>query len=442
MLSTVHVKNRKNLGRFMTPGALQGLIKNLERIRKLVIVGEDMLDLFIPRLRGIWTYSSSERTLSLQPPPVTCTNLVNLVVAIYREQENHFAEDFCYNDEPTLSANMERGILGIVRQSSRLKSIKIENKMSPRTVLAIAHGASPTLQELEFQSLISVKTTKSLLKDLPQHITKLHLRGIEDRCGFEFLYKDNGETPPIDANNTEDALIDHHALTSLHLCGDLEGHEEYILLPFLTTCSTRLTNFQTIGIGCYKNKKVHDALARLNIYMETIHFPYDSGHDENAEDAEIAAIFALSQHMKVINLYRCSNTGPQAIAAIPESAAHLECLHLPCHSQVSAADLQAIISQAKKLRTLTMYFPGMRCGTLLVLSLSAAEFLAADWASSSLERFGCVFRVPRPNDHVPQEHQDPIWNNPTLEHSRQIQRQVYRHMAKQTHLYEVYLGAL
>ncbi|KAI9236247.1 MAG: hypothetical protein BYD32DRAFT_462720 [Podila humilis] len=89
-----------------------------------------------------------------------------------------------------------------------------------------------------------------------------------------------------------------------------------------------------------------------------------------------------------------------------------------------------------------MYFPGMRCGTLLVLSLSAAEFLAADWASSSLERFGCVFRVPRPNDHVPQEHQDPTWNNPTLEHSRQIQRQVYRHTAKQTHLYEVYLGAL
>ncbi|KAF9390918.1 hypothetical protein CPB97_008023 [Podila verticillata] len=333
---------------------------------------------------------------------------------------------------------MEQGIIGIVQQSPRLKSIEIANQISPTTVLTIAHGANPTLQELEFRSLISAQTTKSLLKDLPQHITKLHLSGIEDWYGFD---KDNGETPFIDANDEEEP-INHYALTSLHLCGELKGHEEYILLPFLTTCSTRLTNFQTTGIGCYRNKKVHDALSRLNIHMETIQFRHDSGYDETAEDAEIASIFALSRHMKVVDLYRCSNTGPQAIAAILGSADHLECLYLPCHNQVSAADLQAIISQAKKLRTLTMYFPGMWCGTLPALSLSAAEFLAADWASSSLERFGCVFRVPRPNDHVPQEHQDPTWNNPTLEHSRQIQRQVYRHLAKQTHLYEVYLGAL
>lgn len=88
--------------------------------------------------------------------------------------------------------------------------------------------------------------------------------------------------------------------------------------------------------------------------METVHFLHDSGYDETAEDAKIAATFTLSEHMKVVDLYRCSNTGPLAIAAILRSADHLECLYLPCNNSVSAADLQTIVSQAKKWRTLTM----------------------------------------------------------------------------------------
>jgi len=77
-----------------------------------------------------------------------------------------------------------------------------------------------------------------------------------------------------------------------------------------------------------------------------------------------------------------------------------------------------------------------------VKSQSAAEFISMEWASFFLREFGCIFRVPRPDDQVPSNYRDDAWNSPTVEQSHEIQRQVYRHIAQQKRLAKLNLGAL
>ncbi|KAG0037116.1 hypothetical protein BGZ82_003142 [Podila clonocystis] len=64
-----------------------------------------------------------------------------------------------------------------------------------------------------------------------------------------------------------------------------------------------------------------------NIHKEIPHFRHDSGYGGAAEDA-----FALNQHMKVVDLYRYHNNGPQTVAATMGSADTLERLYLHCYN--------------------------------------------------------------------------------------------------------------
>ncbi|KAG0034850.1 hypothetical protein BGZ81_002616 [Podila clonocystis] len=452
-------RNRKTLEHLLSTEGCQGLVKNAAHIRELHLVGDDMLKLFISQQHESATdaedgSSELDSATDGNDPLVRCTNLVSLVVASFKDsflRMDHFSmETLQYREYSLLSKDLEQGIVAFVQANPQIKSVRVLNSISPMMAHAIIHGSLPSLQELDFRSRISAQTTKTLLDTLPQYITKFTLAGID---GFTSIFSINdsdddeedvkretfGDKDDVTA---EEEPISHHALTKLHLYGDLEDHVEYILLPFLNTCSTSLTDFKTTGIDCYRNNNVRDALARLDIHMESIYFRHDSGYDEDAEDAEIAETLALSKRMKFIDLYRCYNTGPQAVAAILESAEHLENLALPSRCQVSSAHLQAILSRAMKLRHFIKYYPDFWIEDLSqLLYLSASEFLGFEWTSPSLQAFGCVIQVPRPSDHVPQEHQDPTWNSPTLEHSHQVQRQVYRQLGKQTHLQQLYLGA-
>ncbi|KAG0037117.1 hypothetical protein BGZ82_003143 [Podila clonocystis] len=464
----IYPRNGKTLEHLLSTEGCQGLVKNAAHIRELLLVGEDMLKLFIPQQHGSATdagdgSSELERATDGNDPLVRCTNLVSLVVASFKDSflrmDDFCVESFQFRESSLLSKDLEQGIMAFIQSNPRIKSVRVLNVISPMMAQTIIHGGLPNLQELDFRSRISAQTTKTLLDTLPQYITKFTLAGIdgftsifsikdsddddEDEDKDDLSNKDKKETfNDKDDVTAEAEPISHHALTKLHLYGNLEDHVEYILLPFLNTCSTSLTDFKTTGIDCYKNNSVRDALARLDVHMESIYFRHDSGYDEDAEDEEIAETLALSKRMKFIDLYRCYNTGPQAVAAILGSAEHLENLALPSRCQVSSADLQAILSQAMKLRHFIKYYPDFWIEDLSqLLSLSASEFLGFEWKSPSLQAFGCVIQVPRPNDHMPQEHQDPTWNNPTLEHSHQVQRQVYRQLGKQTHLQQLYLGA-
>lgn len=450
---TIHFTQRDKLEQLLlTTEGLQGLVKNAEHIRELHIVREDMFDLFVPLPHESSPGTASDPTsVPLGPPLVKCTRLMRLVFSFHSERAmNYDTEHWMYGSQ-RLSPEKEAGVLALLESNPQLASIKLLSWISPRTVLNIAHRPTPSPHELEFATTMSRQAAKFLLDYLPQHITKLSLAEIEDERstlrseGVDEEEDEEEEREEDREDEEEDDLehIQHHALRSLHLFGNLDGYETELLLPFLNTCSS-LTEFKARGVGCFRNKSVRELLARLGIYMERLVgsdvYPEDSFKDE-VEETDLAETIAVNQRLKCIDLNGCSFVGHLTIAAILGYAEYLQYLYLPCHSYVSAFDVQALLSQCKKLDIFLTYTPGFWCDTPPVKSLSAAEFLNVEWASLSLRRLGCVFRVPRPDDQVPTEYQDAAWNSPTVELSHEVQRQVYRHIAQQTNLVELNLGA-
>ncbi|KAF9371903.1 hypothetical protein CPC16_002775 [Podila verticillata] len=438
---TINITENYKLKQLLTAERRQGLVKNAECIRELHLIHEDMFNLFVPRPHESSTDAALDPTnTSFSQPFVMCTNLLRLVVSVY--QERHTTYDpgyFWIYNQPSSTPHMEAGIMTLVEQNPRLESIEMLNETCPTVVLAIAHRDTPFLHELEFATNMSRQSLKYLLDYLPQQITKLSLTGI------------HGEGPPLGnkAVKANHAPIQHAVLRYLQLYGELDGLEEDILLPFLNTCSC-LTTFKVSDIGCFSVKNICEKLAQLGAYLKRLNgkqlFPdskvYANEGGEMALESNTAEIIAMNSRLKVIDFTYCPLIiGRLTAAAILRSAEYLQCIILPCHSRISAKDVHVLLSHCKSLEVFRFYKCSYLCGSLVV-TLSASEFLSVEWASLSLWHFGCAFRVPRPDDHVPANHQDCSWNSPTIEQSHKIQRQVYRHIAQQTNLVNMDLGTL
>ncbi|KAG0020201.1 hypothetical protein BGZ81_009437, partial [Podila clonocystis] len=442
---TIRLKNHRQLEQLMSSEGFQGLVRNADYIQELHIVHEVMFGLFVIQSNRPLTQSRAFfglREMSINPLPVKCTNLLRLVVFCVKEAEsNSYCTKRAGHDLKTMSPEMEEDVISLIQQNPRLESINIMNRTSVTTVLAIAHRATPPLHDLTFWTTISRPMAKILLNNLPPHITKISVRGIVSRG-------------PFFGNNAAEAHhepIRHPSLRHLHLSGDLRGFEEKVLLPFLYTCS-RLTKFEVPGTGYFRNKKLREDLARLGIYMTSLKgtefFPQkdhkygEPYYDDRVDESIVAETIVTNQRLSVISLWNYPSVGPRIIAAILGSDSCLKHLDILCHGKITAADVQALLSHCRKLERFVTHMPTRYVDTLPVLYISAAGFLSMQWASLSLRAFGCVLRVPRPDYHVPAEHQDSTWSCLTIEESHAIQRQVYRHIAQQTHLQELHLGSL
>ncbi|KAF9387869.1 hypothetical protein CPB97_001926 [Podila verticillata] len=391
---TIHITQWSKLNQLLAAEGRQGLVKNAEYIQELHLLSEDMFNLFVPRPHESSTDAASDSAnASVKLPFVKCINLLRLVISVSNQR-----------DYPT------------------------------------GPGHAPSPKELEFTTNMSHQTAKFLLDNLPRHITMLSIREIEGQEPF----LGNKQVEEEEGKKLEP--IQHRALMALELIGNFNGYEEEILLPFLDTCSN-LTTFIVRGYDCFRNGRVRKALNHVGIYMESL-FARDLFHGNNkfvnvtdkVKEAHIVETITMNWRLEYINLYDCPFVGHSTITAILGLAELIEDIELPCHSQVSAEDVQALLSHCKKLRSF-LSNPRAWCRPP-VLSLSATEFLSVEWASLSLWRFGCVLHVPRPDDQVPAEHRDTTWNSPTVEQSHEIQRQVYCHIAKQTRLTKLNLGAL
>ncbi|KAG0025901.1 hypothetical protein BGZ82_009791 [Podila clonocystis] len=443
---TISLKNRRQLEHLMGMEGYQGLVKNVDHIQELHLVHAVMFGLFVIQSNRPLTQSLDffgRREMSAKPLPVKCTNLLRLVVFCVKERAE--GDSYCTkhagHDLETMSPEMEEDVISLIQQNPRLESIKLMNRTSVTTVLAIAHRATPPLHDLAFWTTISRKMAKILLDNLPPHITKFSVKGIVSRG-------------PFFGNNAVEAHhepIRHPSLRRLHLSGDLRGFEEKILLPFLHTCS-RLTKFEVLGTGYFRNKKLREALARLGIYMTILkgtefflqkyHKYGEPYYDDRVDESIVAETIVTNRRLSVISLWNFPSVGPRIIAAILGSDSCLKRLDILCHGKITAADVQALLSHCRKLERFMTHMPTRYVDTLPVLYISAAGFLSMQWASLSLRAFGCVLRVPRPDYHVPTEHQDSTWSCPTIEESHAVQRQVYRHIAQQTHLRELHLGSM
>lgn len=201
---------------------------------------------------------------------------------------------------------------------------------------------------------------------------------------------------------TKPGLRHHHTLQSLRVHsyhGDYKGFEDYVFLPFLTTCSTNLKDLGAPRIEYLYTPNIYKARAQLGIYIEEIS-SYTYPHMCHSTDETLAYAIVHSPRLRRMDLRGCYNASSLTAAAIQSDCEHLEELDLD------------------------------RC------QLPVME----DWASKSLVKFVFMIWVPRLDADVSWIGRREEFAGPTVEHSHNVQRQVYRLLARQTKLEVLDLG--
>lgn len=234
----------------------------------------------------------------------------------------------------------------------------------------------------------------------------------------------------------------HHALKSLEISGRIEGHVGFLMLPFLTTCGPNLRILRVPGI--YSLLADHKELLSLleqgpMTRLETRHIYGGVG----AADHDIAEMVSSSSHWTHwthIDISGSSWAGSSTAAAIGDHSAHLETLDLSACDMLSSQDLQLILSKAEKLRVFEASRNLSENQASRGSPLSARDPVEIEWATSSLEVFRCPIDVPRPDFHVPLKYHDSESRSASLLTCHELQRKVYRHLAQQTQMKELYTG--
>ncbi|KAG0357099.1 hypothetical protein BG005_003916 [Podila minutissima] len=294
----------------------------------------------------------------------------------------------------------------------------------------------PHLQEL-YLSTHPIHLVKFVLDRLPECIRTIRLGALRD---------DDSQVDPdlikrLDSGSQQRPRPrHHHALESLRFDNYLHGQEEYLLLPFLYTCSRKLTLFQNVqAIRCFQNKAVHAALSRLGLTLKTL-ASVDLPHSIWSKDTHLAETISLSQDWTTLGLYQCYHAGFLTVSAICGHCDHLQEIVLAGCSALGSKDLQTILCAAKNLRVFRA-ISDCEESDAIDPYLAAAEIIAGpEWATRSLERFICKIEVPRHRSQVELGAVKTVWNGPSIEHCVNVQRQVFRELAKQTRLRALWLG--
>ncbi|KAF9320856.1 hypothetical protein BG003_004638 [Podila horticola] len=332
----------------------------------------------------------------------------------------------------TFGRSAESDLLTLVQTNPRLRSFSMQLciPMMPRLVTEYM----PHLQEL-YLSMHSINLVKFVLDHLPESIRTIRLGVLRDDASQvdpDLIKRLHSGSQPRPRH--------HLALESLRFDNYLHGQEEYLLLPFLHTCSRKLILFQNVqAIRCFQNKAVHAALSRLGLTLKTL-ASVDLPHSIGSKDADLAQTISLSQDWTTLGLYQCYHAGFLTVSAISGHCEYLQEIVLAGCSALVSKDLQTILCAAKHLRVFRA-ISDCEESDAIDPYLGAAEIIAgSEWASRSLEKFICKIEVPRHHSQVEPSAVKTGWNGPSIEHCLSVQRQVFRELAKQTRLRALWLG--
>ncbi|KAF9309497.1 hypothetical protein BG003_009696 [Podila horticola] len=390
----IRTHSLENLPRFKSSETQQALIRNARHVRELCIDDSDVFDMFRageviePKLERSHTF----RTL--------------------RRPER------------------QRDIVTIIQQNPFLVELRVFDYLTAESALAIVHSLQ-MMRVLDLSVTMTPQMTKYLLENLPESIQEVALEQLHSTV-------DDSDIVANLPTRSESIPKHHHALESLHLSGDLQAQIEYVLLPFLTTCNSNLKDFRGPSLKCFCIQSIHDVLSQLGVYLNEI-----SGHSAGARilsDDEFAEVIHHSPRLKRIDLQHLRHAGPMTAAAIQTRCEHLEELNVSNCSWISSRYMQQILELAPRLKVLeAMRSADEQHRTTPVLA--AISILATEeWATLSLESLVCQIEVPRPDTHVAPTKRKEGLASPTIEHSRDMQRQVLRRLARQTKLREFQLG--
>ncbi|KAG0024054.1 hypothetical protein BGZ81_007836 [Podila clonocystis] len=411
----INIAKAQRRQKLLSPVAQRAFHKNSECVNELHI-------LFTSVLKSIlMTNPISGNRYAL------CTNLSKLVLLGETDRKN-----FDALSTNTFGRSAESDLLVLVQENRQLRSFSMQLciPIMPRLITEYM----PHLQEL-YLLTHPIHLVKFVLDRLPECIRTIRLGALKD---------DDSQVDPDLIKRLDSGLrprpLHHHALEFLRFDNYLHGQEEYLLLPFLHTCSHKLTLFQNVqAIRCFQNKAVHAALSRLGMTLKTL-ASVDLPHSIGTKDADLAETISLSQDWTTLGLYQCYHAGFLTVSAICGHCDHLQEIVLAGCSAFGSKDLQTILCAAKHLRVFRA-ISDCEESDAIDPYLSAAEITAgSEWATRSLEMFICKIEVPRHHSQVEPSAVKSCWNGPSMEHCLNVQRQVFRELAKQTRLRALWLG--
>ncbi|KAF9309496.1 hypothetical protein BG003_009695 [Podila horticola] len=400
--NTINIQTFDQLRHFHTPAAVYS--RHCRHIKDLHLNHEDLFYTFI-----------SHGTRSAR-----CTNMRHLTV----RSDAELGRPMLY----ALTQDQENDILALVQQNQSLAAITIKIQMSSESLLILALTSPRSVREMHFSVPLSPQAARFLLDNLPEQVQKLSLHKVYHS------EEDAREKLPVMVGGRP---RDHHALESLHVFGQFLGLENYIWLPFLTTCGKNFTDLRGEGSDITV-LNTPGLLAQLGVFVNelgTCYFP----NKEESSDQEIANVISLDSRWTSIDLNNCKYVGPKTVDAILGHCAVLETLHLNRCELLTTVDLNAILGKARKLKDFQTNGIVPRRHDPTPRFLTSTDMAGLRWGSFSIKTFCCPIKVPSPDDDVPAVNREPEWYS-TIEDSREAQRQVYQQLSKLTKLSELRLG--
>ncbi|KAG0279724.1 hypothetical protein BGZ95_000387 [Linnemannia exigua] len=364
---------RTRFKRFMLPDTQGELYKNTAHVREIQVKHEKLYNLFLPS-RRLSEAILSDAEPALSDNAFTIGPFTNLRVLELHHRPLARAYEF------------DEGIFEIVRQNPGLRRLKIGVEMEPEVLLSLVTEHVPNLQELDIETPWR-GDVKALLDNLPDSLRTVRLKDVNHEIPWKGYVSSTSSA-------TKRRPLQHHALESLHIGGNLAGQEEQVLVPFLEGCNQNLKTFLgTTRVICFG---------------------------------------ANWTHIDLFN--RC--VGPLTAAAIVNNCERLEVLDIMESGTwgLSGSHLQTILTKAPRLRSLQVRW------LLGTEKISSVDILSSEWATTSLEHVDLKIHVPRIT--ADQEDADDDDSKALRASSRDIQRQVLRRFGQQTHLRKLVIGGM
>ncbi|KAK3818282.1 MAG: hypothetical protein JOS17DRAFT_383113 [Linnemannia elongata] len=402
---TLDIRSRRQLNRFLRSEAQQALLKNAKFVRELTIIHKTLYHQFLP----------SRQTLMADPGVARIDVFAIGPFANLRTLELHHLRS-PKNDH-------DQSVFALVRQNPSLRRLKIDVKMDPRALMSLVTKYVPNLRDLDL-SVTWRGDVKVLLENLPEGLRTVRLRDVRHTAPGNA-----GKVSIVESSVSSTKMKQHHSLESFIIGGDLAGHEEDVLLPFVESCSRNLKSVGGKLAACFfRNARITNALSDLGIL-----FPEPSRHSIPfyESDADIARGISLNPNCTSFYL-SLRHVGPLAVAAIVDNCERLEELDIMDSgtSHLSGSHLQAVLGKATRLRKLRAHW------LLAADKISAIDILSSEWATTSLEHVDFKIEVPRVDD-------DALSNNTeAIQSSRDTQRQVLRRFGQQTNLRMLVIGGM
>ncbi|KAG0332372.1 hypothetical protein BG000_010059 [Podila horticola] len=401
---TLSLTKKNQFWLFTEPELMQSVFRNREHIRELDLQFLSLLHLFSKPRYGPWP--------EFRGYSISCRNLQSLSL----NSSSGYAK-----------GNVDAQVLALVRHNPLLRVLDFYLPYRELSMRELSEAWGTNLRQINLKFDICPCTAKHLLKNLPELIQQVCLQ----------IYPEKDEQ---DHDRTADSfqLPPHHSLESVHIKGFFSGYQEYVLLPFLTSCSESLKEFKCPDTACYTNRNIHGALATLGITFKTLYVGELSESCDSTDEA-IAQMILSNPQLTSIDIGYCGKASYLTAAAILNNATNLEHLDLR-GTRLYSFDVTPILCQAGNLKSITLMVEYYSNGNDVVQCWIQPE---AEWACTALETFRGKIEVLRPSDgedDIEYEDEDDIPPPVTIEESREDQRQVYRQLAKLTKLQELCLG--